>query len=139
MSTPIITFCGTALFYDDEGTYRFVPGSRNRVWNYVHLPRAQGELAKDLGVSGATHTLTLNFLNLDTNDVATVFSRVVGAQSPTSGALVVPRYGTYNHCVVDAVSFSEQELNVVSVSKTTPKGTSVDRIEVTITFRQLRA
>lgn len=135
----LITFRGSSVLADTEGVYDFTPGQMNRAWSFVRLPRGSGELAKDLGVNGATHTVVVTYIAVASGSVATLFSRIAGLQTPVSGSLVIPRYGTYPHCVVESVSWDKQTLAAKSVSPSSPKGTAVDTMRVTITFRQLRA
>lgn len=135
-----ITFRGQSLLTSVEGTYDFTPGSMNRQWSFVRLPRALGEFAKDLGRNGASHTLVARFHNVALAGLASVFSRISGFQTPVAGALVVPDFGAYGNCVIESVEHRAQTPTVhnIALNGNNLSETRSCLLEFTIKFRQLR-
>lgn len=125
------------------GICRFTPGMMQRDWVMVRLPRGLGEIAKDMGLSGADHVLELTYLNVPEGDVAVIFRRlermwIPVSGNPRSGTLTVAGYGSYPHCVVVSCVPDAQAVRARSISTENPTGQKVFDLGFTVTFRQLR-
>lgn len=138
-----VKFRGEKLIDDAEGVWLFAPGMMLRNWVFVQPPRGIGELAKDMGLAGCDHTLSVTFLNVDEANIDNIFDRMQdfwtpSSGSPPSGTLEVPKYGSYRHCVITDCQPGEQSVRAKSVSPSSPKGTECWDLRFDITFRQLR-
>lgn len=125
------------LFGDTEGAYQFTPGLRARRLEIVALPRGLGELVKDLGSVGATHTLVLTFIGVLPADVASVRARIQSCLTGTTGTLTVPESGTFPHCVCLEAEEGPQSPAIKNVTASAA-GTRCYTMTFRLTFRQLR-
>lgn len=122
----IITFKGSTLLADGEGTYDFQPGRifGQRDYEVIKMARAVGAIAKDLGSGATPLNLTLYMPTAD-GTVATIFSRIATfAATPETGSLVIPGYGTYTHCLVMDSGHAERQKRITKL--TTPNADGYD-------------
>lgn len=82
-----VTWRGTPIITDAEGVWTQNRGMFQRNLVRTPLPRALGEVVKDLGMNGAEHQVNLVFLNVPTANVDAIFSRIENMHSPTGRVL----------------------------------------------------
>lgn len=133
-----VDFRNSTLINDVEGVWDFTPGMMQRDLVFVRMPRGIGELAKDLGVAGCDHSLTVTFLNVQTSDVQTIFSRLDGMMDPVTGTLQIPDYPSYRHCLMTSCQPHAQAVRAYNISNSNPAGTKRWDLGFDIMFRQLR-
>lgn len=138
-----VKYRDVTIITDAQGVWRLTPGMMRREWVMVRMPRGIGEIAKDMGLSGCDHQLSLSFLNVSESDVDNTFESLQElwtpeSGSPKSGTLVVPDYGTYPHCVITDCTPGEQTPVATGIDADDPVGERCYDLHFQVTFRQLR-
>jgi hypothetical protein len=95
-----ITFRGSTFLDAGEGVYDFEPIE----FGYTtvaprELARSVGSQAINLGVKATFHKLGL-WLPTATASMAALHTRFKGFADGVAGTLVIPDFGSYNHCVL---------------------------------------
>lgn len=91
-----VTFNGTVLLDDAEGTFDYAPGvfvPRHK--DFEEMARSIGMLTRELSTRGAIHVVTLRFRAVT---ASTIINRIRNAYNSGEGTLLVNGFPSVPHC-----------------------------------------
>lgn len=138
-----VTF-GTTLVSNTTGYYEFTPGMMQRKYANEQLPRAMGEIAKDMGMTGCDHQLVVTLLAVAPANVATVHNAFAAIAAPTgrvaAKSLIVPNYDAFPNCICTACSCVKLAVRgtYTTIGQNGPVNTLCYDMTFNLTFHQLR-
>jgi len=104
-----VLHAGRTVISDEEGGWVFTPGHRGQDIQVVKMARSTRVKVKDMGKSGATHKLSVDFVGTQ-GQFQTFLNRLTNLYNFTTGSLSVPGFGSTAPCIPQgSPSISEQK------------------------------